>query len=419
MGTKEAVRRGIGDFGLTKFQAEATIMTSNDSLPSIQTEIFCREKYEFSKKPRMDKETARKTSRFVSKLERKIQSTEKELQSTEDSLDSTLIARKLKILEAENKLVEDFARKLRIRLRHTLSREDYSRLYRKNNSQSNKERDQSTYDLGKYEENNILYGYFKKTKEIPLLTAAEEVDLAKRIEQGDFEAKNRLIEANLRLVISIAKRYHTKGMGPEDLIQEGNSGLMRAVEKFDWKRGYKFSTYATFWIKQAITRAIGNQARIIRVPVHMVEKLNTYKRTEDKLLKELGRKPTSEEIAERAGLSVEHTKEIIRIISEQDNHASLDSPTGEDIVLGDSIKNTDISPFEQVSTIIINEKLKEALSKLSERERKIIEHRFGLNGKCSWTLEMCSKKFGVTRERIRQVEAQALSRLNKSLGSNL
>ncbi|MBS4026917.1 MAG: RNA polymerase sigma factor RpoD [Clostridia bacterium] len=253
--------------------------------------------------------------------------------------------------------------------------------------------------------------YLKEIGRVPLLSAEEEVNLAKRMEQGDEEAKRRLAEANLRLVVSIAKRYVGRGMLFLDLIQEGNLGLIKAVEKFDYKKGYKFSTYATWWIRQAITRAIADQARTIRIPVHMVETINKLIRVSRQLLQELGREPIADEIAEVMEIPVERVREIMKIAQEP---VSLETPIGEeeDSHLGDFIEDEDApAPAEAASFILLKEQLQEVLDTLTPREEKVLRLRFGLDDGRSRTLEEVGQEFGVTRERIRQIEAKALRKL--------
>lgn len=253
--------------------------------------------------------------------------------------------------------------------------------------------------------------YLKEIGKIPLLTAEEEVDLAKRMEAGDVYAKKRLAETNLRLVVSIAKRYVGRGMNFLDLIQEGNLGLMKAVEKFDYTKGFKFSTYATWWIRQAITRAIADQARTIRIPVHMVETINKLVRIERQLLQDLGREPTNEEISEEMGIDVEKVREVRKIAQEP---VSLETPIGEeeDSHLGDFIEDdTALAPDDAADFTMLKEQLNDILSTLNERERKVLELRFGLTDGTPRTLEEVGKEFDVTRERIRQIEAKALRKL--------
>ena len=259
--------------------------------------------------------------------------------------------------------------------------------------------------------NDPVRMYLKEIGKVPLLTADEEVSLAKRIEHRDMEAKRRLIEANLRLVVSIAKRYVGRGMLFLDLIQEGNLGLIRAVEKFDYRKGFKFSTYATWWIRQAITRAIADQARTIRIPVHMVETINRLIRVQRQLLQDIGREPTPEEIAAEMGTTPQKVREILKISQDP---VSLETPIGEeeDSQLGDFIEDEDaIMPLEAVSEIMQKEELDNVLGTLTHRERKVIELRFGLKGEHPRTLEEVGQKFGVTRERIRQIEAKTLAKL--------
>ena len=253
--------------------------------------------------------------------------------------------------------------------------------------------------------------YLKEIGKVPLLSAEEEIELAKRMEQGDEEAKKRLAEANLRLVVSIAKRYVGRGMLFLDLIQEGNLGLIKAVEKFDFRKGFKFSTYATWWIRQAITRAIADQARTIRIPVHMVETINKLIRVSRQLLQELGREPTPEEIAEEMNMSVERVREILKISQEP---VSLETPIGEeeDSHLGDFIQDDNVPvPAEAAAFTLLKEQLVEVLSTLTDREQKVLRLRFGLDDGRARTLEEVGKEFNVTREPIRQIEAKALRKL--------
>ena len=253
--------------------------------------------------------------------------------------------------------------------------------------------------------------YLKEIGKVPLLSAEEEIELAKKMEQGDENAKKRLAEANLRLVVSIAKRYVGRGMLFLDLIQEGNLGLIKAVEKFDYRKGYKFSTYATWWIRQAITRAIADQARTIRIPVHMVETINKLIRVSRQLLQELGREPTPEEIAEEMDMPVDRVREILKISQEP---VSLETPIGEeeDSHLGDFLQDDNVPvPADAAAFTLLQEQLVEVLGTLTEREQKVLRLRFGLDDGRARTLEEVGKEFNVTRERIRQIEAKALRKL--------
>ena len=252
--------------------------------------------------------------------------------------------------------------------------------------------------------------YLKEIGKVPLLSAEEEIELAKRMENGDQNAKKRLAEANLRLVVSIAKRYVGRGMLFLDLIQEGNLGLIKAVEKFDYRKGYKFSTYATWWIRQAITRAIADQARTIRIPVHMVETINKLIRVSRQLLQELGREPSPEEIAAEMDMPVERVREILKISQEP---VSMETPIGEeDSHLGDFIEDDNVpAPAEAAAFTLLKEQLDEVLSTLTDREQKVLRLRFGLEDGRARTLEEVGKEFKVTRERIRQIEAKALRKL--------
>lgn len=280
--------------------------------------------------------------------------------------------------------------------------------------QSEEDEDEEKVDLSVPEGVGIddpVRMYLKEIGRVALLTAAEEVDLAKRMENGEEEAKRRLVESNLRLVVSIAKRYVGRGMLFLDLIQEGNLGLIKAVEKFDYRKGFKFSTYATWWIRQAITRAIADQARTIRIPVHMVETINKLIRVSRQLLQELGREPTPDEIAIEMDLPVERVREIMKIAQEP---VSLETPIGEeeDSHLGDFIEDEDApAPAEAASYILLKEQLEGVLETLTPREEKVLRLRFGLDDGRSRTLEEVGQEFGVTRERIRQIEAKALRKL--------
>lgn len=259
--------------------------------------------------------------------------------------------------------------------------------------------------------NDPVRMYLKEIGRVDLLSAEEEIELAHRIEQGDEEAKRRLAETNLRLVVSIAKRYVGRGMLFLDLIQEGNMGLIKAVEKFDYRKGFKFSTYATWWIRQAITRAIADQARTIRIPVHMVETINKLIRVQRQLLQDLGREPTPEEIAEDMDLTPDKVREILKIAQEP---VSLETPIGEedDSHLGDFIEDQDAtSPSEHAAYELLKEQLEDVLDTLTDREENVLRLRFGLDDGRTRTLEEVGKVFGVTRERIRQIEAKALRKL--------
>jgi len=259
--------------------------------------------------------------------------------------------------------------------------------------------------------------YLREIGKIPLLTPEEEADLATRIVKGDKKAKDKMVESNMRLVVSIAKRYGGRGLDFLDLIQEGNTGLLRAVEKFDPDKGFKFSTYATWWVRQAITRAIADQARTIRIPVHMVETINKVLRTTRKLTSELNREPTNEEIAEELGLEPEKIDYVMRI---KQDIASLDASVGregddEDSVLGDFVEDEERdSPEDSAANQILKEQLSEIIATLTDREQKIIRLRFGIGGGRPHTLEEVGNEFDVTRERIRQIEAKALSKLRKN-----
>ena len=253
--------------------------------------------------------------------------------------------------------------------------------------------------------------YLREIGRVPLLDAEQEVELAKRYEKADKRAKDKLTESNLRLVVSIAKKYIGRGLSLLDLIQEGNQGLIRAVEKYDWRKGYKFSTYATWWIRQAITRAIADQARTIRIPVHMVETINKLYRTSRRLMQELGLEPTPEEIGEELEIDADRVREIFKIAQEV---TSLEAPVGEDgeSMLGDFIPDEgQPSPVDQASKQLLKNHLDEVLATLSDREARVLKLRFGLEGNKQMTLEEVGKVFGVTRERIRQIEAKALRKL--------
>jgi len=253
--------------------------------------------------------------------------------------------------------------------------------------------------------------YLKEIGRIPLLTREQEIELAQQVAAEDLKAKAKLTQSNLRLVVSIAKRYIGRGMSFLDLIQEGNKGLIRAVEKYDWRKGYKFSTYATWWIRQAITRAIADQARTIRIPVHMVETINKLIRIQRRLMQELGREPAPEEIGDEMELPAEKIREIMKISQKT---TSLETPIGddEDSYLGDFIEDTSqISPYDATSKRFLKENIEEVLAAMSPREAQVLRMRFGLSGERAMTLEEVGSRFGVTRERIRQIEAKALRKL--------
>ncbi len=252
--------------------------------------------------------------------------------------------------------------------------------------------------------------YLRDIGKVHLLTAAEEIELAKKAEKGEKKSRDKLTSANLRLVVSIAKKYVGRGMSLLDLIEEGNIGLMRAVDKYDWKRGFKFSTYATWWIRQAITRAIADQARTIRIPVHMVETINRFNRTQRQLMQELGREPTPEEVAQVLGIDYTKAREIIKVSQEP---TSLETPVGdeEDSHLGDFIADQGLQPDEQATRELLKLHLDEVLNSLSPREKRVLQLRFGLEDGKQRTLEEVGKEFGVTRERIRQIEAKAIRKL--------
>jgi RNA polymerase primary sigma factor len=275
------------------------------------------------------------------------------------------------------------------------------------------------FDLGDIYDDSIQM-YLREIGKVPLLTGEEEIDLAKRITKGDIAAKKKLTEANLRLVVSIAKKYMGRNLGLLDLIQEGNLGLFRAVEKFDWRKGYKFSTYATWWIRQAITRALADQSRTIRIPVHMVETLNKYAQAERQLVQDLGREPLPEEIAAEMGIEVEKVYHLKKISQET---VSIDSPVGEDEEgesnLGDFIVDEDTTkPNEMAGRQILREYVQGILKDLDPREQKILKMRFGLEDGVQHTLEEVGEEFGVTRERIRQIESKALERIRDHIDIN-
>ena len=283
----------------------------------------------------------------------------------------------------------------------------------KGRAKKKKESADSTYDLGDIYDDSIQM-YLREIGKVPLLTPQEEIDLAQRIDKGDAAARKRLTEANLRLVVSIAKKYMGRNLGLLDLIQEGNLGLFRAVDKFDWRKGYKFSTYATWWIRQAITRALADQSRTIRIPVHMVETLNKYAQAERQLVQDLGREPLPEEIAAEMGIEVEKVYHLKKISQET---VSIDATVGADDDEGDStladfvVDEDNIMPQEVAGRQLLREYVQEILRDLDPREQKILKMRFGLEDGVTHTLEEVGEEFGVTRERIRQIEAKALERI--------
>ncbi len=324
------------------------------------------------------------------------------------------IAERLSSFELEADQMDDYYEYLTEQGVEVLSESEVESNNDSNSKDSSKEEEFDLNDLSVppgVKINDPVRMYLKEIGRVDLLSAQEEIQLAQRIEEGDEEAKRRLAEANLRLVVSIAKRYVGRGMLFLDLIQEGNMGLIKAVEKFDYRKGYKFSTYATWWIRQAITRAIADQARTIRIPVHMVETINKLIRVQRQLLQDLGREPSPEEIAEDMDLTPDKVREILKIAQEP---VSLETPIGEedDSHLGDFIEDQDAtSPSEHAAYELLKEQLEDVLDTLTDREENVLRLRFGLDDGRTRTLEEVGKVFGVTRERIRQIEAKALRKL--------
>ena len=321
------------------------------------------------------------------------------------------LAKELKGLELDNDTLDELYTSLVDEKIEVIDKEDIKNRAKATDDFKNKIEDTEKEIAKELNINDPVRMYLKEIGQISLLTAEEELDLSKRVEDGDVFAEGALAEANLRLVVSIAKRYVGRGLLFLDLIQEGNIGLMKAVDKFDYTKGFKFSTYATWWIRQAITRALADQARTIRLPVHMVEKINQMVRIQRQMVLELNREPSEEEIAERMELPVEKIKEFIKISQDP---VSLETPIGDegDSHLGDFLKDENtLSPEEYTENEMLKAEIKEVLSSLQEREQQVLILRFGLDNKTTHTLEEVGKQFNVTRERIRQIEAKALRKL--------
>jgi RNA polymerase primary sigma factor len=305
------------------------------------------------------------------------------------------------------------------RIEHIFTDDGVNKKTKKADIKSKKLRKTNNYQTVKQIDDDPIKTYLKAIGKTRLLTATEEVYLAKKIEKGDMPAKNRLIEANLRLVVSIAKKYIGRGLVFLDLIQEGNLGLIVAVEKYDYKRGFKFSTYATWWIRQAVTRAIADKSRTIRVPVHMVENINKYIRSQRKLLQKIGREPDSDEIAEFLNITPDRVREIKKIAQ---GTISLDTPIGEgeDAYIGDFVEDSEVeAPLDAATFAMLQKNLKSVLNTLKDRERKIIKLRYGLHDGFPRTLEEVGREFKLTRERIRQIEFKALCKLRSTKNAAL